>query len=137
MIDLAINQMKSFQSESSDNVDRFRKLFTHLKNNQSSCTYGVKSEKGEYISTAVFFILHKRAYYILVGNHPDSKMTGVSHFLIDGFIKDHAGKSMVLDFEGSDIPGLASFYGGFGGVNEKYPFLKINRLPFYLKWMKK
>jgi hypothetical protein len=88
------------------------------------------------ISSCVFFFSHNRAYYILVGNSPESKANGSSHALVDSFIRDHAGKQMILDFEGSDIPGLIAFYTGFGAVNEPYPFLKMNRLPFYLRWMR-
>jgi hypothetical protein len=89
------------------------------------------------IASAVFFFSHKRAYYILVGNHPDAKNAGASHALIDAIIKDHAGKNLILDFEGSDIPGLALFYKSFGAVEEKYAAIKLNKLPFYIKWLKK
>jgi hypothetical protein len=89
------------------------------------------------MASAIFFLSHDRAYYILVGNNPAGKHTGASHALIDGFIKAHAGKNILLDFEGSDIPGLAAFYGGFGAVSENYFFLTINRLPFFLKWLKR
>jgi hypothetical protein len=66
-----------------------------------------------------------------VGNHPGGKAIGASHALIDAFIKDHAGKKMLLDFEGSDIPNLAFFYSSFGAVEEEYAALKMNRLPFF------
>lgn len=137
LISLAIGQMKNYKEESGDNVKRFRKLYEHLHHNNSAYTYGIVSKEEELIASSVFFISNKRAYYILVGNHPDSKTKGASHALVDGFIRDHAGKLEILDFEGSDMPNLAFFYSGFGAVNEKYPFLKINRLPFYLRWMKK
>ena len=100
-------------------------------------TYGIFSNQNELMASCVFFFSHNRAYYILVGNHPNGKTTGASHALIDGFIKDHAGENMLLDFEGSDIPNLAFFYSSFGAPLEIYPALKINRLPFYLRWMKK
>ena len=100
-------------------------------------TYGVFSTENKLFASAVFLFSHNRAYYILVGNHPEGKATGASHTLIDAFIKDHAEKNMLLDFEGSDIPNLAFFYSSFGATLETYPALKINRLPFYLKWMKK
>jgi hypothetical protein len=29
------------------------------------------------------------------------------------------------------------FYKSFGAVPEIYPAIKINRLPFYLKWLKR
>jgi hypothetical protein len=72
-----------------------------------------------------------------VGNNPDGKTIGASHAVIDAIIKDHAGKNLLLDFEGSDIPSLAFFYSSFGSVEEKYAAIRLNRLPFYLKWMKK
>ena len=100
-------------------------------------TYGIASAQNELLATCVFFYSHNRAYYILVGNHPAGKTGGASHALIDTFIKDHAGKKMMLDFEGSDIPNLAFFYSSFGAVEEKYPSIRLNRLPFYLKFFKK
>jgi len=100
-------------------------------------TYAIVSPQGETVASCVFFFSHKRAYYILVGNHPNGKTLGASHALIDAFIKDHAGQKLLLDFEGSDIPSLAFFYSSFGAEEEKFAGLKLNRLPFYLKWLKK
>ncbi|MEO7393463.1 MAG: GNAT family N-acetyltransferase [Chitinophagaceae bacterium] len=137
VIILAEQQMKGYNKESRENVDRFRKLYQYLNERQMATTYGVYSIQQELLASCVFFFSHNRAYYILVGNNPDGKMIGASHALIDSFIKENAGKNMMLDFEGSDIPGLAFFYGSFGAAHEIYPALKINRLPFYLKWMKK
>jgi hypothetical protein len=85
----------------------------------------------------VFFFYKKRAYYILVGNHPDGKTIGASHALINGFIQDYAGQDMVLDFEGSNINSLAFFYSSFGAIEEKYVGLKLNKLPWWMKYFKK
>ena len=137
LIGLAVQQMRTQNNESADNVNRFRKLYQFLSEKQMATTYGIRSAEGELLASCAFFFSHDRAYYILVGNHPAGRNTGASHALIDGFIKDNAGKKLVLDFEGSDIPTLAAFYRGFGAVNEPYPALRINRLPFYLKWMKR
>lgn len=136
VIKLAVQQMKGQSKESEENTDRFRKLYQHLHEKQMAATYGIVSPQNELLASAVFFFSHNRAYYILVGNHPDGKNIGASHALIDAFIKDHAGKNMLLDFEGSDIPSLTFFYSSFGAVEEKYAGLKLNRLPFYLKWLK-
>lgn len=136
VIQLAVKQMRSHSKESSDNIERFRKLYQLLSEKEMAITYGVFSQQNQLLASAVFFFSHNRAYYILVGNHPDGKTIGASHALIDTFIKDHAGKNLLLDFEGSDMPNLAFFYSSFGAVEEKYTALKLNRLPFYLKWMK-
>lgn len=137
VIALAKLQMKSHGNASAENVNRFRKLYQHLHAKKMAITYGIFSAKDELLASCVFFFSHQRAYYILVGNHPDGKSTGSSPALIDAFIKDYAEKNMLLDFEGSDIAGLAFFYSSFGADQEIYPALKINRLPFYLKWLKK
>lgn len=133
---LAVQQMKSHGNKEAENIERFRKLYQYLHARQMATTYGVFSAQNELLASCVFFFSHNRAYYILVGNHPNGKTTGASHALIDAFIKDHAGKNMLLDFEGSDIRNLAFFYSSFGAVHEIYPAIKINRLPFYLRWMK-
>ena len=136
VIDLAVQQMKTHTSESRDNVNKFRGLYKTLHEKRQAVTYGIFSSKNELLSSCVFFFSHKRAYYILVGNHPNGRTTGASHALIDAFIKDHAGKNILLDFEGSDFRNLAFFYSSFGAIEEKFAGIKLNRLPFYLKWLK-
>jgi len=136
VITLAAAQMQLHDKKVEENTRRFRQLYKVLKAENKATTYGI-SLQGEIIASCVFFFSHKRAYYILVGNHPNGKTIGASHALIDAFIADHAGQNLLLDFEGSDIRNLAFFYSSFGATQEIYPALKINRLPFYLKWLKK
>lgn len=137
VIGLAVAQMRTYTKESSDNTERFRKVYNHLHSQGKAITYGIVSAMDELIASCVFLFSHNRAYYILVGNHPNGRTIGASHALIDAFIKDHAGKNMLLDFEGSDIRNLAFFYSSFGAVEEKFAGIKLNRLPFFLKWLKK
>lgn len=137
VIALAVEQMRTYTKESADNVERFRKLYHYLYKEDKAITYGILSPKEELIASCIFFFSHNRAYYILVGNHPNGRTIGASHALIDAFIKDHAGKDLLLDFEGSDIRNLAFFYSSFGAKEEMFAGIKLNRLPFYLKWMKK
>jgi hypothetical protein len=136
VISLASTQMQLHDKNVEENIGRFRQLYKLLKAENKATTYGI-SLQGVVIASCVFFFSHNRAYYILVGNHPNGKTIGASHALIDAFIADHAGQDILLDFEGSDIRNLAFFYSSFGAVQEIYPALKINRLPFYLKWLKK
>jgi hypothetical protein len=136
VISLAVDQMRSYGRESADNVARFGKLYSFLHEKNMATTYGILSPQNELIASCVFFFSHNRAYYILVGNHPTGRTMGASHALIDDFIRDNAGKNMLLDFEGSDIPNLALFYSSFGAAHEEYPAIRINRLPFYLRWLK-
>ena len=119
-----------------EEVAAFKKLFHQLSKNGLAKTYGVLSKQGEVLASAAFFFSHHRVYYILVGNHPNGRTLGASHALIDAFIRDHAGQDLVLDFEGSDLRNLAFFYQSFGARDEVFPAIKLNRLPWWAKWLK-
>jgi len=136
VIELSKQQTKSYSNQKHD-FERFRGLYYLLHERKQAITYGIFSAARELLSSCVFFFSNNRAYYILVGNHPNGRTMGASHALIDAFIKDHAGNNLVLDFEGSDIRNLALFYSSFGAIDEKYPAVRLNNLPWYFKWVKK
>ncbi len=136
VLQLAIEQTGSFSNLSQTDFDNFARLYAILHTRQQAITYGIRSSNGDLLASCVFFYDAARAYYILVGNHPNGRTIGASHALIDAFIKDHAGTSLLLDFEGSDLRNLAFFYSGFGAVTEFYPGLKMNRLPWWARWAK-
>jgi hypothetical protein len=137
VIKLNEEQLKHTNGTRPEDYPHFKKLYYYLKGQGKADVYAIVDANKKVLASAVFFFSHNRAYYIMVGNHPDGKTIGASHALIDAFIKDHACQNLILDFEGSDILNLAFFYSGFGAKDEIYPWLKINRLPFYLKWMKR
>jgi hypothetical protein len=135
IIELAKNQLNRLTHLKQQDFRQFKLLFDELAKKKQAMTYGVYMNDN-LISSAAFFFSNGRAYYILVGNHPNGKTVGASHYLIDRFIADHAEQSLMLDFEGSDITSLAFFYSSFGAGLEYYPSLKKNHLPWYIKWVK-
>ena len=137
VIALSQEQSRRFSSLTQSDFDQFLKLYTIFSEKKQAVNYGVYTPAGQLLASAMFLYHHHRACYILVGNHPEGKIMGASHALIDAFIKDHAGRSLILDFEGSDIEGLALFYSSFGAKEERYSALRLNRLPFLVKWLKK
>jgi hypothetical protein len=78
-----------------------------------------------------------RAIYLMGTSSVEGKNKGAMQLLMDEFIQQHCGKIQLLDFEGSDIDGIARFYKGFGAVEQPYYHFYQNRLPFYLRWLKK
>jgi len=154
IIKLNEEQLKHISGTKPGDYPNFKKLFDFLKSRKQAEVYGIVDPKNKMLASAVFFYSHNRAYYIMVGNHPDARLPvtvktngheqvgqgktiGASHALIDAFIKDHANQNLILDFEGSDIRNLAFFYSGFGAKEEIYPALKINKLPWYVRLFKK
>ena len=136
VIELAKEQSTSFSSVSDKDYENFKKLYHYFYTNKQAATYGVFTPQNQLVASCVFFFSHKRAYYILAGNHPNGKTLGASHALIAAFIEEYAAQYMLLDFEGSDISSLAFFYSSFGAVTEKYVGLKNNKLPGLLKLFK-
>jgi len=135
VIALSNEHSRSFSKLGIDDFERVKKIYTLLYQTKKAITYGVYQNK-KLLASAAFFFSHGRAYYILIGNHPDGKTIGASHALIDAFIKDHANQNLILDFEGSDITNLAFFYSSFGALEEKYTGIILNRLPALIKWLK-
>jgi hypothetical protein len=117
-------------------LEAFARLFGVLFGRGQAMTCGIRSGQGALLASAVFLRDERRAYYILVGNHPNGRTLGASHLLIDSFIRDHAGSPLLLDFEGSDLRNLAFFYSSFGAAEEPYAALKVNRMPWWLRWAK-
>ena len=137
IIQLNKEQLQHIDGTKTGDYLNFKNLYEFIKNRGQAKTYAIVDPKNKVLASAVFFFSHNRAYYIMVGNHPEGKTLGASHALIDAFIKDHANQDLILDFEGSDIRNLAFFYSSFGATEEIYPALKINKLPWYIRLLKK
>ena len=129
VVSLAKEQFSSFGQKNDDAFLDITNLYHILKKQNQACTYGVFSSQNQLVAACALFFSNKRAYYILVGNHPNGKTTGASHFMIDHFIREYSGKDLTLDFEGSNIASLAFFYKSFGAQLEIYPGIKLNKLP--------
>ena len=136
VIALSRQQSAAFSSLAAEDFKRIEDLYNLLRQQSKALTYGAYSNQ-QLIASAAFFIYQRRAYYILVGNHPDGKTIGASHALMNAFIKDHAGQNVLLDFEGSDIRSVAFFYSSFGAMEEKYSGIKLNKLPKLVQLFKK
>lgn len=98
-------------------------------------TWGAYSED-KLCAGVVWLIKGNRSIFLFSATNDQAKKTGAMFFLIDQFMQEHAGQKMILDFEGSNLPGLARFYKGFG--SEEYVYLQVrkNNLPGVIKWLK-
>jgi hypothetical protein len=67
---------------------------------------------------------------------PEGRVKRAHFFLLDKLIGEFAEKKILLDLEGSDVPGIAEFYQKFGSFNQPYSFLKYNNLPFPFRLFK-
>lgn len=78
-----------------------------------------------------------RLYNLISCTTPDGRMKHAGHFLYDNLIREFSQTGLILDFEGSDIPGIAHFYKSFGAINQPYSKIHFNRLPYILQLFKR
>ncbi len=100
-------------------------------------TVAVLDSQNKICVAAFFAIDNKRLYYLLGAPNDDGRKNSATHFLINEIIKKYAASDLSLDFEGSDIESVASFYKKFSPEKRNYLELKINRLPKIFSWLKK
>jgi len=98
VISLSIDQMNNYKKEASDNIYRFRRLYQYYMRGRWRLLMVLFLPKGNCFGFLCFFIADHRAYYILVGNHPDGRTVGASHALIDAFISGACGRENVAGF---------------------------------------
>ncbi len=89
------------------------------------------------LCAAVFLLQsqHKIINLISVSNK-EGKALSAMFLVFDRLIKSNSEKNLILDFEGSNKDSIARFYKGFGSSLCTYSTIKINKLPFYIKFFK-
>ena len=108
------------------NYNLIIKLFTHPENKKSNKLLFALNEKNELISASYFLIKNNRIIFLLGTSNNEGKKKGVMTFIFDHIIREYSNQNMTLDFEGSNIPGVAKFYKSLGGKEKKYISLKGN-----------
>lgn len=95
--------------------------------------YGVFDERNQLCAGAFFVKSNNRLIFLFSGSDESARQNAAMTYLIDGVIFEFTPSRLVLDFEGSNNPGLARFYKGFGAKEIQYPRLRLNKLPFPVK----
>ena len=129
----------------------YSKRFTHVKNQdylhfKALCgellkrnmlfVRQVRDESDNILSSGIFFRDSRRIYNIMSVTVEAGRAARANFFLLDHLIREFSSRNMVLDFEGSELPGIAEFYRKFGSLNQPYPFLRFNHLPFPFRYFK-
>ncbi|MCC6761321.1 MAG: hypothetical protein IT252_08895 [Chitinophagaceae bacterium] len=88
------------------------------------------------LCAGLFGFYRSRIYYILGAPTTDGRNQQSVYLMLDSVIAAYATKASLFDFEGSDIPNVASFYSKFGSINKPYPCVHFNRLPWPINKLK-
>ncbi|MCX6277443.1 MAG: hypothetical protein NT004_05035 [Bacteroidetes bacterium] len=104
-------------------------LLTYFKHHGIGAPMGIYSAQNKLSSAAFFVQDQSRIYFLFAASSPQARENGAMFYLIDRFIANHAGKPIILDFEGGNDPQLGRFYKSFGACEVSYPAMTMNRLP--------
>ncbi len=132
------------QANLSSKIPQLKKY--HLANLKRLIGYALYHRHGELLGVfgtenqllaATFFIWDaQRVIFLTASSSAEGTDKKAMFLLIDQFIESRAGQALILDFEGSEIPGIARFYRGFGATEQLYFSVRKNRLPFPLRLLK-
>lgn len=79
----------------------------------------------------------KRLYNIMNTTTNDGRKKEANYFLFHYLLQEFSAQQIIFDFEGSDLPGVKSFYEKFGAIDQPYCCLRYNKLPALLRWLKR
>jgi hypothetical protein len=114
----------------------FEELCRHLQSRGQLLLRTVTGPDKRPLATVLLLRDHHRLYLVQSTTPAAGRKTCANHFLMDEFIREFAGQHLLLDFEGSELPGVAHFYKNFGSIDQPYYFYRYNRLPWFLKLIK-
>lgn len=99
-------------------------------------TIGVYSKNNLLLAAACFMKSHEQIIYLKGAANEEGKTMGAMHFLMDYYIRKHAGSDLIFDFGGSSVESLARFNNSFGSKEIVYLQIKKNNLPALVRWIK-
>jgi hypothetical protein len=138
VVDLHVaNKSDNTKRITAADYNRIRQIIGAMQEHNMLQSIGVFSEKQECLAAGIFVRHKDRLIYIMGTSNLAGKDSRAMYLLFDHIIEQNSEQRLLLDFEGSDVDGVARFFKGFGP--KKHPYFKwvSNRLPWYIKWLKK
>jgi len=114
--------------KSSEQTDRLTKIFSTLAGKQKGEIRGAFSND-RLCAAVVWAYSNTRRIYLNSVSDEAGKDLRAMFLLVDDFIKNNAEATLILDFEGSMIPGIARFFEGFGASRNDYTRIKKSSFP--------
>lgn len=114
-----------------------KEVIRYALDHQLGEIYGAWDSDNNLVASVFFVTSNQKCIYLAASSNHTGMEKSTMFLLIDTFIQNNSGKNLILDFEGSNIPGIARFYKGFGAMAETYYSVRQNRLPGLIRIFKK
>jgi hypothetical protein len=115
----------------------FDRILQYLNNNPAAALVREVHLGGLLQASLLAIKDDKRMYILFSATTLAGRKSKANHYLFDQLIQEFSGKPIILDFEGSEIEGVAHFYTNFGAVLQPYYAIHWNNLPWWLQLIKK
>jgi hypothetical protein len=113
-----------------------RQIVTQSIRNSKGIIYSAYNQHNSLLASAFFLKSPGRVILLAPAVNEEGRKSGAVFKIIDKFIQENAEKAIILDFEGSNIEGIAAFFKGFGATPVNYLQLKKNTLHPIIKIFK-
>jgi len=133
---IAVYELTEFLSENlftripdfnGEQIENFTHFITKLEGSNQLITLGVRGRINEILAAAVFYKEGKIWHYLKGSASEEGRSVGAMHLIFLSFLEG-LNSDEILDFNGSDIAGVAKFYEGFGAT--RYHYSEINYLKY-------
>ena len=114
-----------------------RKVINYALEHHLGEIYGAWNSGNKLVASVFFVTSNQNSIYLAASSNQVGIEQSAMFLLVDTFIENNVGKKQILDFEGSNIQGVARFYAGFGATPETYYSVHQNRLPKLLQILKR
>jgi hypothetical protein len=119
------NKGKDIKGIKVRDYQRLKDLMNFCVINKKGKISGVR-DAGKKLIFGYFLLETKgRKTVLFVANSSESRKRRMGYFVINDLIKNHSSTRTILDFAGSSIPSVASFFESFG--SDRIPFYRIYR----------
>lgn len=117
--------------------ETLKKLLHGAASRQMLDAVKVTADNGELLACAAWYVQPGRIIYQVGASGESGREARAMYLLFGHMLEKYSGRPLAADFEGSDIPGIARFFRGFGAVPVPYHRIVINRLPWPFRLLKK
>lgn len=130
-------QMKYVGAPQKESMERFKKICQTFQLTRQVICKCVTDKENQLLAAIVALKDNRRIYNLLNLTTPEGRKKSGNYFLFSQLLQEWANQPLWLDLEGSELPGVQSFYTLWGGEWETYFWVHHNRLPLPLRWIKR
>ncbi len=119
-IQLFIKEKQNIVDLKESDYNKLEQLIAYLNDKKRVTILTVKDEKEVLLGGAFFLKDSKRLTYLFSSTSKEGREKKVMTYIIDSMIEEYSASHLILDFEGSVVPGIAFFFKSFGAEKEMY-----------------